>query len=222
MPWSGVSSPRWAGARTTRPRPGRGGQDEISCRSATSACSPSERSPSAARTAGSGTPGGGGACAAAGRGAGRDPRTVSSRERDASPVGGARSPSDHDMWRLCAWAVPCPCDGALACEPPVARSCTSRAPTSPRPPARGRGALSWEQLWTHLLWRARPVLYGPGSACPGTMCDGRPRWSSSARRRCCGRHSGCCWERSHPDRLRRQGRPRPAGPEVRGGRPGVS
>ncbi len=62
-------------------------------------------------------PRGGGACAAAGRGAGRDPRTVSSRGRDASPVGGARSPSDHDMWRLCAWAVPSPCDGALACEP---------------------------------------------------------------------------------------------------------
>jgi hypothetical protein len=31
------------------------------------------------------------------------------------------------------------------------------------------GALSWEQLWTHLLWRARLVLDGPGAACPSAV-----------------------------------------------------
>lgn len=30
------------------------------------------------------------------------------------------------------------------------------------------GALSWEELWTHLLWRARLVLVGSGAPYPGT------------------------------------------------------
>jgi hypothetical protein len=39
-------------------------------------------------------------------------------------------------------------------------------PASADPPV---GALSWEQLWTHLLWRARLMLHGPGAPCPGAV-----------------------------------------------------